>query len=773
MLSLDKAAELARTHFGLDGHASPLPSERDQNFLITVGGRPRAVLKVASAAEERGILDAQQSALAHLARSVATTPRVLTATNGEALVDIHGDNGRTHLVWAVSHLPGNPLGTSVYKSPRLFEDLGRQLAAIDAAFAEFDHPAVHREFYWDLANARGIVGAQRATIADKTLGAAIDTLIERFDRHTAPLLERLPRSVVHGDPNDYNVLVGGEGDVESRGQGITGVVDLGDMVHSYRVADLAIASAYVMLDAPDPLAVVAQVVRGFSERIRLEESELAAVFGLAAMRLCVSACIAAAQLGEKPDHEYLAISQGGIARTLPRLAEIPFALATAMVRQAAGVSPSPTRDRVVRFLESRASFPSVLGVDARTEPSIVLDLSVASPLLSGDTSKNDEPSLTRRVDDVMREAGVRVAIGRYDEPRLLYVAPAFALGPRVTDDHRTIHIGLDLFADAGTAVFAPIDGEIVGCNDNGMNQDYGPVIILRHRTDDGIEFFTLYGHLSRESLVGLSIGKRVTAGDKIATLGAASVNGGWTPHLHLQVITDLLELGTDFPGVARPSQRAVWTSLCPDPNLIVRVPAERFPPAERDRGDELAARRRMIGGNLSLAYREPVEVVRGWMQYLFDREGRRYVDAYNNVPHVGHAHPRVVDAAERQMRVLNTNTRYLNDLLERYAASLLATMPREMQVCYFVSSASEANELALRLARGDGPKRHDRARGGLPRQHDVAHRHQSVQACGSRRQRRAGLGSCRAGARRLSRGLSARRRRRRSKVRVARRRDRR
>ncbi len=230
----------------------------------------------------------------------------------------------------------------------------------------------------------------------------------------------------------------------------------------------------------------------------------------------------------------------------------------------------------------------------------MLDLSVASPMLSGDTRQNDEPSLTRRVDEIMRDAGVRVSIGRYDEPRLLYVAPAFALGPRLTDEHRTIHIGLDLFADAGTPVFAPLDGEIAAFNDNGMNQDYGPVIILRHRTDDGTEFFTLYGHLSRESLDGLSIGKRVKAGDRIATLGAANVNGGWTPHLHLQIITDLLELGTDFPGVAPPAQRAAWTSLCPDPNLIVRVPAERFPRGERSRRESLTAREKAIGGNLSL-----------------------------------------------------------------------------------------------------------------------------------------------------------------------------
>ncbi|HEY2163601.1 MAG TPA: phosphotransferase, partial [Gemmatimonadaceae bacterium] len=615
-LSLDAAAEAARVHFALDGVAAPLSSERDQNFLILVGGRPRAVLKVASAAEERGILEAQQAALTHLARTVSTTPRVLTAKNGATLVEIRGDDGRSHLAWAVTHLPGRPLAQARYRSARLFEALGRQLGAIDAAFSDFHHPAVHRDFYWDVANARRTVSTHRSMLIDAELGAAIDTLADRFDRQTAPLLDLLPQSVVHGDPNDYNILVGGDADVESRGQSITGVVDLGDMVYSYRVADLAIAMAYVMLDAADPLAVAAQLVRGFSEEVRLDENELAAVFGLATMRLCGSACIAASQLGEKPDHAYLGVSQTAIARTLPRLARIPFGLAVAVIREAAGLEPAPHHERVTDFLRGRAAFPPVLGIDVRNEPSIVLDLSVASSMLSAAASGNDEPVLTRHVGEVMRDAGVRVAIGRYDEPRLLYVAPAFALGPRATDEHRTIHIGLDLFADVGTPVFAPLDGEVVGCNDNGMNQDYGPVIILRHRTDDGTEFFTLYGHLSRESLDGIAVGKRVKAGDQIATLGAANVNGGWTPHLHLQVMTDLLALGTDFPGVAPPTQRAAWTSLCPDPNLIVRAPADGFPRTERSRRESLTAREKAIGGNLRLSYREPVEAVRGWMQYL-------------------------------------------------------------------------------------------------------------------------------------------------------------
>src|SRR5213083_944351 len=109
----------------------------------------------------------------------------------------------------------------------------------------------------------------------------------------------------------------------------------------------------------------------------------------------------------------------------------------------------------------------------------------------------------------------------------------------------------------------------------------------------------------------------------------------------------------------------------------------------------LAARRRAICRNVSIGFRRPVHLVRGSMQYLFDERGRRYLDGYNNVPHVGHCHPRVVEAAERQMRALNTNTRYLHENLARYAERLAATPPEPLRVCYFVNSGSEANELAL------------------------------------------------------------------------------
>lgn len=115
--------------------------------------------------------------------------------------------------------------------------------------------------------------------------------------------------------------------------------------------------------------------------------------------------------------------------------------------------------------------------------------------------------------------------------------------------------------------------------------------------------------------------------------------------------------------------------------------------------DLLARRRENLGPSLSLAYREPLKITRGRGQYLYDASGAAYLDCVNNVCHVGHCHPRVVSAGQRQMEILNTNTRYLHDNIIEYARRLTATLPAPLSVCFFTNSGSEANELALRLAR--------------------------------------------------------------------------
>lgn len=692
------AEALAREHYGFSGTGQALASERDQNFVIA-SGRERIVLKIANTSEERGMLDAQQQAMARLAAS-GLVPRVVASVGGDSVVEVPSPSGERHFVWAVSWLPGVPLGMVGHRSPELLEDVGRRVGGVSHALAGFDHPAIHREFYWDLDRARRVVTAYRTLIDDADIGVTVDALVGQFDLRTAPLLPQLRRSAIHNDLNDYNILVGGgqPGAFETWNQHVAGIVDFGDMVYGCTVGDLAIATAYAILDSPDPLAAAAAVVRGAHSVFALTDAELAALYGLVVLRLCASVCIAATQLRQRPGNAYLGVSQAAIRRTLPLLAATPFGLAEGIFRDACGLAPFPATERVVSWLERRShELASVLGVDLQREPCIVLDLGVSSPLVHGDARENAEPALTRRVASAMGDAGARIAVGQYDEPRLLYVAPSFAVGS--TGEHRTLHLGLDLFAKAGTPVHAPCAGVVHAFADNDAPQDYGPVIVLRHATEDDTEFFTLYGHLSRESLAGLRVGRPVARGERFAALGAPEVNGGWTPHLHLQVITDLLDLGCDFPGVGRMSQRSAWRGLCPDPNLIARVPADRFPPPPPGKSETLALRRLRVGRNLSVAYRDPVKIVRGWKQFLFDDEGRRYVDAYNNVPHVGHCHPRVVRAGQAQMAVLNTNTRYLSDLTNDYAARLSATLPAPLRVCFFLNSASEANELAVRLAR--------------------------------------------------------------------------
>ncbi|MDX1436282.1 MAG: aminotransferase class III-fold pyridoxal phosphate-dependent enzyme [Anaerolineales bacterium] len=133
--------------------------------------------------------------------------------------------------------------------------------------------------------------------------------------------------------------------------------------------------------------------------------------------------------------------------------------------------------------------------------------------------------------------------------------------------------------------------------------------------------------------------------------------------------------------------------------LVEKIDMEVFIERGSDRTDLLGRRAARFSGALSLTYDEPIHFVRGRGAYLFDDRGRPYLDLYNNVPHVGHSHPRVVEAAHRQMSLLNTNTRYLFDPLYEYADRLGETLPESLQYCFFVNSGTEANELALRLAR--------------------------------------------------------------------------
>ncbi|MEZ4644443.1 MAG: aminotransferase class III-fold pyridoxal phosphate-dependent enzyme [Chloroflexota bacterium] len=690
--TVDDAARFAHDVYDLTATAVSLPSDRDQNFRLTAADRRQFVLKIANSREDPVMLEAQQSALLVVGEGNGRYPHIIPTVNGRLHTTVAAADGTAYLLWLITHLPGIPLARARRHTPALLADFGRTLGELDRALAGFDHPALHRHFSWDLANGLAVIAENLPLVSDTALRQQIGRFADAFAQRTQPLLADLRRSIIHNDANDYNILVDADTALGTRPQRVTGIIDFGDMLYSYTISDLAVACAYVLLDKPDPLAAAAAMVAGYHGVYPLQETELAVLHDLICLRLAISACMAAQQQRQRPDDPYLTISQEPIRRTLPRLLQTPHRLATAVYRHACHLPPVPHASPIIAWLQTRhGQFASVLPVD--WQQAHVLDLSVSSPLIHGDARRNVAAALAPRLAAALAAVGATVGIGQYGEARL---PSTLALGAGPMAERPTLHLGIDLFAAAETAVCAPLAGHVHAC---AATANGGPTIVLRHETDNGDPFFTLYRHLSRQSLDGVQVGQMVAAGQPFAALGHADVNGGWPPHLHLQILSDDLDFGADFPDMAAASQWAVWQALSPDPNLILNIPAARFPASAPDKAQTLADRRRRLGGNLSIAYRDPVKIVRGWMQYLYDENGRCYLDAYNNVPHVGHCHPQVVAAAQAQMGVLNTNTRYLHDLLNEYAARLSATLPAPLTVCYFLNSASEANELALRLAR--------------------------------------------------------------------------
>ena len=181
--SVEEARRFTRELYGLSAIASPSPSERDQNFLLLTEAGERFVLKIANATEAGDLLEAQNAAMAHLGRSLQFCPRVVPTSAGNEIGSVQSPDGRTHFVRLVSYLPGVPLGSTRYHSPALRRDLGRNVGLLDAALASFDHPAVHRDFHWDLANGLRIVRQYEGLITDAELREAVGKLAAELRAH--------------------------------------------------------------------------------------------------------------------------------------------------------------------------------------------------------------------------------------------------------------------------------------------------------------------------------------------------------------------------------------------------------------------------------------------------------------------------------------------------------------------------------------------------------------------------------------------------------------
>lgn len=572
-------------------------------------------------------------------------------------------------------------------SPAMLRHLGAQAATLDQVLQGLNHPQASRVFNWDLAQCLWV--KDHLPLFTTAQQNALATFIDLFEQQQTEYAQ-LRHQIIHNDLNDNNVLVAQDH--------VTGFIDFGDAIQTQLINELAIVCAYAMMHKPDPLTAAAHLVSGYHQHHPLQEQELRHLYQLIGMRLVVSVTQAALARQVEPDNAYKTISEQPAWDLLKAWQATSAQLAHYTFRQACGFTAHPQTEALKRHLHAqRLPLFQMFPEHPEKTRIQVVDLSVASTLLGGAGDYENHPLQHFKMTQAQAACPEAFLAGGYLEARSFYAADAFSLVGNQGKEYRTIHLGLDVWLPAMTAVHAPLMGRVVGLRDNDRRRDYGPTVILEHPFAGGV-FYTLYGHLSRRTLTHLQLGDEVAAGALLAWVGEAHENGGWSPHLHFQIMLDMLGHEHDFPGACRPSQHTVFADLCPDPMGLFKT-AGAVPHLPANNQDLIQFRHQHLGKSLSLSYSEPIQMLRGDDVYLIDQWGQKYLDTCNNVAHVGHENPRVVAAGQAQMAVLNTNSRYLHPAINAFTEALFATLPAELSVVHVVNSGSEANELALRMAR--------------------------------------------------------------------------
>lgn len=221
------------------------------------------------------------------------------------------------------------------------------------------------------------------------------------------------------------------------------------------------------------------------------------------------------------------------------------------------------------FLNNISITPlSVLDASITLQDYVPLDLSVSNKTLQN-VDVSSSAALEAYINRHIQTHKGKVAYGGYDERRNIYQrSQHFNVQDPKTE--RNIHLGMDLWLAAGSSIFAPLNGVVHSFKNNTNYGDYGPTLILKH-INEGVTFYTLYGHLSLDSIALLKFGQNFEQGSCIAVLGDASVNGDYPPHLHFQVIRDIGDWQGDYPGVASQQDAAYYLKNCPDPNLLLKL----------------------------------------------------------------------------------------------------------------------------------------------------------------------------------------------------------
>lgn len=667
-VSTADAARIALDCYGITASAQELGSNQDRNFLLTAEDGAKSVLRIDNAVFGDAARDAQHAALDAYRDAGVRVPAVLPGLDGALTQHWNG-----FAVRRSEFAPGEPLVDAGYLAPVVLAEFGALAAASVNALAPLGHPGLDRPQMWDMRVAHEQTTALAPSIADAALRGRVLRAAAKADAALAPLAAGLPVQAIHGDLTDDNVM-GTRGD-DSRLHPHT-VLDLGDLGLGWRVAELAVCASSMLHHEPErPLRVI-ETIAAFHRDAPLSVAEARAVWPLVVLRAALLVASGWRQLEIDGDNDYARERIAGEQAIFDAATLLPLVEMTEHVLVAVGIDEGGFDAADLAAEAEVAPLASLL--PDLTGRVAVIDPGVESAALDGGRWLREDAEEELIAEAI--ELGVAVAVMPYGAFRLTRA--------RVDDAEagQTWATACELHFPPGprARVAAPASGRVT--------QRGGTARIILDLDDpDG-------GHDWVLEITGLDAEERrerpVGAGETVGWLAAAFEPRRLTVGIRRD---DAPEQQADGAALVAPDRVPAWSRLTADPAPVLGLPSFT---QHDDAAAELGRRERIFAAAQERYYERPPQIERGWQHHLIDTTARTYVDMVNNVAGLGHAHPKVADAADRQLRTLATNSRFLFRDLAEYSERLLALMPEgsDLDTVLLVNSGSEAVDLAIRLA---------------------------------------------------------------------------
>ena len=691
VLSTKKVEKIVKMEYGIEGSASKLPGAIDINYKISTKDSQDYILKISRPDITSDYLDFQIKILKFInsKKKNLLIPNIILNKKKKEISKIEDDYGAKRTARLLTWIPGRLWSSVNPHLDNLRFSLGEKSGMITKLLDGLDHKIAHRKFEWDID--QSLWTKKHLNLFNNDQKKILKYFHKEFESKKDEY-NQLRKSVIHNDINDNNIIVS----EDLINPYVQSIIDFGDAINTQIINEVGTACAYAIMNQNDPLNAALPVLSGYHNAYPLKENEIDHLYNVIAMKLVISVTKSAINKTKEPGNKYLLISEKSAWELLNKWHNISSEFATYSFRNSCGYSSHPNYEKFKSWALKQSIpisnlFPSVKKTKLNN-----IDLSVSTKFIESSEVGNLE-IFQYKIERLQEKFPDKILAGGYLEPRAIYTTDEYGKSGNSGNENRTIHIGLDFWLPPKTPVHSIFDGEVVMATNDAGDKEYGGLVVLKHKAKD-FNFYTLYGHNSVKSATIHSVGNKIKKGDKISELGNYPENGNWPPHLHFQIMLSMMDFKIDFPGVMYFNQINIWKEICPDPNLFFKY--KSLDSKQEISSHELINfRKKHLGKSLKLHYNDPIRIVRGAGQYLIDNTGRLYLDTVNNVAHVGHENPFIVTAGQKQMAVLNTNTRYLHESINTLAKKLLKTLPQELSVCHFVNSGSEANELALRMVK--------------------------------------------------------------------------